>query len=649
MTATLDPLYLAFQSAVAGRYSIDRELGRGGMGVVYLAKEVDLDRPVAIELLPPEMAAVPGLRARFLTEARTAAKLSHPNIIPIHVVDEVADFVFFAMAYVDGETLAERVGRRGPLPPSEAARLLREVAWALAHAHAHGVVHRDVKPDNILLEAGTGRALVADFGIAAAGGAGPAEVTGTPEFMSPEQALGKAVDARSDIYAFGATAYFALSGTLPFQGASPTEVLARQVTEVPRPLTTVAGALPRKLVQIVERCLAKDPAERPQSAEVIGEQLGLALEQRRELPVALRAFVKHSSRLNGGAALIYPFALLGGAFGVASWAQSGAVFLGTLIGGMTLVPLGVLLNRARRLLRQGFGHADLAPTFKAEIELGREERAVDAGVGPSVVERLLRLGSVLGWGAFAVGLAYVLSSGGRMSAGSLYRLMALAALVGANIGWTSGLGALILLQRRRDVDAEAYGKLWTGMIGRALFRIARTITPQRMLASSVTHRPTELSIGLAAEQLYENLPKETRQQLRDLPDVLRRLEGDAQRLRKRHDELAEAVAGGEGGGARTSGPADERTSVERIVGQRPDALVALREERDAVHAKLASTVAALETIRLNLLRLHAGSGSVASLTTDLGLAFEVAKEVDLLLDAGREVDAALAPAHHLTA
>jgi len=633
VTAPLDPLYLAFQSAVAGRYSIDRELGRGGMGVVYLAKEVDLDRPVAIKLLPPDMAASPGLRARFLQEARTAAKLSHPNIIPIHVVDEVQDFVFFAMAYVDGETLAERVRRRGPLPPSEAARLLREVAWALAHAHAHGVVHRDVKPDNILLEAGTGRALVADFGIAAAGGARQAEVTGTPEFMSPEQALGTAVDARSDIYAFGAMAYFTLSGALPFQGRSPTEVLAKQVSEAPRPLTTVAGALPRKLVQIVERCLAKDPAERPQSAEIVGEQLGLALEQRRELPVALRAFVKHSSRLDGGVALIYPFALLIGAGVVASWAQSGTAFLGTLIGGMTLVPLGVLANRARRLLKQGFGHADLAPAFKAEIEQGREERAVDSGLGPSLVERLLRVGTVLGWGVFGVSLAYGITSKG-WTPEKLANLLALAALAGSGCG----VGALILLQRRRDVDGEAYGKLWTGVIGRTLFRIARMVTPQRMLSASVTHRPTELSIGMAAEQLYETLPKETRRQLQDLPEVLRRLENDAQRLRKRHDELADAVARGEGGGERLLGG---RTSAERIASRRPDALAAVREERDAIHAKLASTVAALETIRLNLLRLHAGSGSVASLTTDLGRAFEVAKEVELLLDAGREVDAAL--------
>jgi eukaryotic-like serine/threonine-protein kinase len=633
VTAAPDQLYIAFQAAVAGRYSLDREVGRGGMGIVYLAKEVDLDRPVAIKLLPPDMASDPALRARFVREARTAARLSHPNIIAIHVVDEVRDFVFFAMAYVDGETLAERVRRRGPLPPSEAARLLREVAWALAHAHAHGVVHRDVKPDNILLEAGTGRAVVADFGIAAAGGSGPAEVTGTPEFMSPEQALGQAVDARSDIYAFGATAYFALSGTLPFEGRSPTEVLAKQVTEAPRPLATVAGALPRRLVQIVERCLAKDPAERPQSAEDVGQQLGLALEQRRELPVALRAFVKHSSRLDGGAALIYPFALLIGAGALASWAQSGTAFLATLVGGMTLVPLGVLANRARRLLKQGFGHVDLAPAFKAEIEQGREERAVDAGLGPSFVERALRVGSVVGFGAFSISLAYGLST-------SWWPALRVIAPMGWGAFWVCAVGALILLQRRRDVDAEAYGRLWTGVVGRMLFGLARTITPRRALAASVTHRPTELSIGLAAEQLYEGLPRETRRQLENLPDVLRRLEGDAQRLRKRHDELAEAVADGRAD-TRTSGQADGRTGAERIALRRPDVLAALREERDVVHAKLASTVAALETIRLNLLRLHAGSGSVASVTTDLGLAFAVAKEVDLLLDAGQEVDEAL--------
>ncbi|MGH7689871.1 MAG: serine/threonine-protein kinase, partial [Gemmatimonadaceae bacterium] len=227
-----DPLFVEFQLAVAGRYSIERELGRGGMGVVYLAHEVHLDRPVAIKLLPPDRARDPALRERFLREARMAAKLSHPNIISIHTVDEASGFVFYVMAYVEGETLAERVRARGPLPNSEGARILRDVAWALAHAHSQGLVHRDVKPDNILLEQGTGRVMVGDFGIAAvASDASGDGVSGTPEFMSPEQALGREVDGRSDLYSLGATAFYAMTGRLPFEGATPTEVLARQVTE----------------------------------------------------------------------------------------------------------------------------------------------------------------------------------------------------------------------------------------------------------------------------------------------------------------------------------------------------------------------------------------------------------------------------------
>jgi len=585
-----DALFIAFQSAVAGRYSIDSELGRGGMGVVYLAKEVDLDRPVAIKLLPPDKAADTGLRARFLREARIAAKLSHPNIIPIHVVDEVREFVFFAMAYVEGETLAERVQRRGPLPPTEAARVLREVAWALAHAHGHGVVHRDVKPDNILLENATGRALVADFGIAAAATttAGNTEISGTPEFMSPEQALGKPVDARSDIYSFGATAYLALSGALPFEGRTATEVLAKQVTEAPRDLATAAGAVPRKLAQVVERCLAKDPAQRPPTADAVSEMLGLALEQRRELPVALRAFVKHSSRLNDSVALLYPFGLLIGAGAVGGWLQSVAAAFATLGIGISVVPLAALVGRARKLLRQGFGHADLAPAFKAEIEQGREERAVDAGHKASLTERLLRGGGVIG---LSVGLTGIVAAiAGFPSAPQIVG-------TGALIFAALGIPGLIVLQRRRDVDAEFYEGLWTGTVGAALFRIARLFTRQRSIAASVTHRPTELSIGMAAEQLYESLPKEERAQLKDLPDVLRRLEADAQRLRKRHDQLQEGLAGSESAtNVEVAGAAGALTL------RRDDARQAIRDERDLLHAKLASTVAALEMIRLNLLR-----------------------------------------------
>src|SRR5881397_3793515 len=186
-----DSLFIQFQAALVGRYSLERELGRGGMGVVYLAREVRLDRPVAVKLLPPELAAHPTLRERFMREARTAARLSHPNIVPIHAVDEAGAFVFYVMAYVDGETLAERVRAHGPLPPHDVTRIVREVAWALAYAHAQGVVHRDIKAANILLERGTQRAMVLDFGIArlatVSGETAAGEVLGTPEYMSPEQ------------------------------------------------------------------------------------------------------------------------------------------------------------------------------------------------------------------------------------------------------------------------------------------------------------------------------------------------------------------------------------------------------------------------------------------------------------------------------
>ena len=232
------PEFLDLHAALAGEYSLQRELGRGGMGVVYLARDVQLDRDVAIKVLPAHLAGTPSAREQFLREARMAAKLSHPNIVPIHRVAEAGGFVFFVMAYVEGETLGERLRSRGPLPPAEAARVLREVAWALAYAHGRGIVHRDVKPDNILLEAGTGRALVTDFGIAHGGGdatspTDPGKIMGTAHFMSPEQAAGEPIDGRSDIYALGVVGYLTVSGRLPFESANLPALLVRQATEAP--------------------------------------------------------------------------------------------------------------------------------------------------------------------------------------------------------------------------------------------------------------------------------------------------------------------------------------------------------------------------------------------------------------------------------
>src|SRR6266571_3794012 len=211
MTASMSAEFLALQELLAGRYSIERELGRGGMGIVLLARDVALDRPVAIKLLPPHLAARPEERDRFLEEARTAAGLAHPNIVPIHVVEARGELVFFVMGFVDGETLRDRVERAGPLPPRLAMKLLQEVAWALGYAHQRGVIHRDVKPDNILIERATGRAL----GRRAAESAG-GPVVGTARYMSPEQACGEPVDARSDLYSLGATFFYALTGRAPF-------------------------------------------------------------------------------------------------------------------------------------------------------------------------------------------------------------------------------------------------------------------------------------------------------------------------------------------------------------------------------------------------------------------------------------------------
>jgi len=628
-----DRLFLDFQSALAGRYSLERELGRGGMGVVYLAREVRLDRLVAIKLLPPARASDAKLRERFLREARTAAKLSHPHIIPIFTVDEVGEFVFFAMAYVAGETLTERVARRGPLAPSEAARVLREIAWALAYAHSQGLVHRDVKPDNIMLEEASGRALVADFGIAGlvrgAAGLDGGEVIGTPEFMSPEQALGEHVDARSDLYALGVVGFFALSGKLPFEAGKAAEVLAKQVTEPAPPLASVAPGVPRRIAQAIDRCLAKDPGDRPTSGENVAELLGVALEQRRELPVALRVFVKRNARLGGVGGLIYVFSIpfmmatIGSLFGRRG---SGDAALWTFVAAVTVVPFGILVGRARRFLASGFGPEELAVAFRAELEQGREERVFEYGRGPSLYERVLRL---LGAG----GLAIAGVSGFILFGGPVWAAPGLAQLFGwsLSIGLITGFLALVRLQRRIDLDTRIWSWLWQGPLGRLMFRIARVLLPARSLAPPATHRPTELALAMAAEQLFDELPREARRQLRDLPDVVRRLESDAQKMRRRLEELNDALDGTRDEGRGKGGDVAIPARHDRIVSD-------LEAEREVVQARLGDAVRALETIRLNLLRLRAGSGSVQNLTTDLGLARTVAQEIGFLLEGRREVE-----------
>src|SRR6476620_23086 len=262
----LDREFIDLQDALAGEYSLERELGRGGMGIVYLAREVQLDRLVAIKVLPEALAERPDVRERFLREARMAASLSHPHVVPIYRVGESKGFVFFVMAYVNGETLGERLRTRGPLAPAAATRLIREVAWALSYAHGRGIIHRDIKPDNILLEAETGRALVTDFGIARGAEetriSDPGHVMGTAHFMSPEQAANEPLDGRSDFYSLGVVAYLALSGNLPFDAASVPALLMQHVSTPATPLAVKSASTPRPLAAVVDRLLRKNPDER---------------------------------------------------------------------------------------------------------------------------------------------------------------------------------------------------------------------------------------------------------------------------------------------------------------------------------------------------------------------------------------------------
>ncbi len=512
--------FIALQEVLAGRYSLERELGRGGMGIVLLARDVPLDRLVAIKLLPHAMASLPQLRQRFLREARTAAGLSHPHIVPIHTVEEHGDFVFFVMAYVDGETLRQRVERTGPLTPRATMRMLQEVAWALAHAHKSGVVHRDVKPENIMLERATDRALVTDFGIAVAGGGGRSAdpdrgVVGTARYMSPEQACGEPVDARSDLYSLGATAFFALTGRAPFEAPTVPAVLAKHVTEPPPRLPAVRSGIPDKLAAIVDRCLQKDPLERFQTGDDMARAVSEARGRELRAPPVVRNFLRNAEVSTAVILTVIVFAP----------DTPGASSL-EVLSWVLFFQLGLA---ARRLLRGGYTFDDIREALLAEARVQEEEA--------EAVQR---------------------KKWARRISGAWNRI------------W-----------------ASKFGRFFFKLAGIGMPKVERTVLPS-------TDR-TEIVLGDAATAIYEGLPDEIRSRLPEIPNVIAHLERDAELLRK-------------------CGDTGERLTL---------------------------AVGALENVRLGLLRLKAGLGTVDGLTADLARAREIGDRIDAELSARREVDAAL--------
>ena len=620
--------FLDLQAALAGEYSLQRELGRGGMGIVFLARDVQLDRDVAIKVLPAPLARTAAARERFLREARTAAGLSHPHIVPIHRVGEAGGFVFFVMSYVEGETLGERIRTRGPLPPSDTTRVLREVAWALAYAHGRGIVHRDVKPDNILLEAGTGRALVTDFGIARAG-TDPDHVTdagrimGTAHFMSPEQAASGPIDGRSDIYSLGVVGYLAVSGRLPFESGNLPALLVKQATEAAPSVMRAAPGLPPALGTAIDRCLARDPVSRFADGEALAAALAPAPDPRPALPATLRAWLAARNPL------LVPYTGWCAAFGTLTLANLIAwvtgnrpdgpadIVLLTAITSLPLFPIvGFHLNQARRQFRAGHTLADL----RTALEVGRRERAETEALALESEEpfghRLLRLATVGAgtWLAVTVGLLlqgtiHENRVGIPWILGPVLTTMALGAM-------SNALDVQFIPTRLREWwQTGIRDRLWHSRAGEWLAR--RLGAPERSRPGSASvFRATEAALGVAASELFAALPKAYREQLSALPATVAALEARAAEGRAEIEVLA-ALA--------PSGTADA-------------GILAARREAAAAH--LAESVAALEGIRLDLLRLHAGAVDLAPLTTLLDAARLLGEDVSRLADAQRDADAA---------
>ena len=331
-----DPI-ARLDSALGGRYRVERELGAGGMATVFLAEDLKHHRQVAIKVLRPELAASLGAE-RFLREIEIAARLSHPHILPLHDSGGEGDVLYYVMPFVDGQSLRDRIAKGGALAIDEATRVVREVADALAYAHAHGVVHRDLQPENILLS--SGHALVTDFGVAKAvsDAASAASLTGTgvslgtPAYMAPEQAAADPdVDGRADIYALGVTAYEIIAGVPPFVGATPAQVIAGHLTRTPEPLASHRPAVPPALAALIARCLEKNPADRWQRADDLLRALDAA--SATVSPTTPSAHTRVPWR--PVAAALAAIAIIGSA-GFSWFARTGRA--GTLLGDAVLAP-----------------------------------------------------------------------------------------------------------------------------------------------------------------------------------------------------------------------------------------------------------------------------------------------------------------------
>jgi serine/threonine-protein kinase len=594
---TVDPIATELAAAVAGRYTLERELGRGGMGAVFLARDLRLDRPVAIKVLPPELAIRPELRERFLRETRTAAAFSHPNIVSVHGVEELGSLLFFVMSYVEGETLTQRVRRQGPLTVPDATRLLQEVAWALSYAHARGIVHRDVKPDNILIERATGRALVMDFGIArsvaASGLTQVGETVGTPHFMSPEQVAGDAVDGRSDLYSLGVVAYFAVTGRLPLDAGNAQAVMLAHVSQAPEPVARFRPDLPAPLGGAIDRCLQKDPAQRFATGEALVEALEQVRARRIEVPAQIRVWTARADQFfrNGLLLAILVPQLLNFSGQAARLVITALVLVGAVPALWAQIPIGM-----RELARQGFGYADLrAGVLAIDAEQQGFQSALRAD--PRYRRRRRQQALLLLAGFLLAILVTVLAvASGTETAPGLHKVsmpaLVLVALSGS-LAMVFMVLAIAQLAGSGRLDRRLH-RIWTGRLGGFLFRLGAWRLP---VAGPVG---TTGSASISAFTLIETLDPAVRRRLRSARSLLSRLDGALADLDTRERELDAALADLKAGTAAAGSATFQRQQ-------------SLESELDTARQRVAERRAALlsgvEGVRLSLVRLKSRIGT----------------------------------------
>ena len=598
--------------ALGTSYTVEGEIGRGGMGVVYHARDERLKRQVAIKVLPPELAFREEIRIRFLREAETAARVSHPHVVPIHSVGEGPDgLVYFVMAYVDGEPLSERLKRRGRLPPEEARRILIETADALGAAHALGVIHRDVKPDNILLEGSRGRVVVTDFGIAKAlsstssgGLTGTGVAIGTPHYMSPEQAAGeREIDGRSDLYSLGVVGFQMLVGELPFTAPTVPGLLMKHITEQAPLITDRRPDCPDDLAACVMRCLEKEPEARWPTADALRRAL-----ESRSAP-AYRAAARRPSGIS-------PLRAPPPAVRRRDAAREAGLGGGPLpVPGSPDVP-----RRSRRGSRRELptvpssGEPDIVRTTRARFVTW-----VSIFSGLALVDVIQ--GGGLSWALFGVAVWGAFSVVPRF-----WRL------------WEAGYSWRDVFNRPAAPDAaqtRAGG-------GSARAAMLRPVTAEEF-GRQVDAIQQARSDRQAILKIVEKLPASERQMLPDVVDTVDKLVGRAENLARalhnmsagvdagavpRLDEKIEAL--------RRQPESAERERQQSLLQRQRQALTDLLGRQQIIEEQIESCVLAMQNVRFDLLRLK--SAGVAAVLSDLTQATQQARALS------RDVDHAIAAA-----